>query len=86
MPKPTTHEALGLIREHYGLTMAEAQNLMKAPLHPRTVRDEFAGQALTAALMNRQLAELSYGERAEFCYRQADAMLGARIPKEPDDA
>ena len=82
MTTPTVFEAIDHLAEHYGLTREQARNLIRTPLHPVTLRDQFAGQALSTAMANEELAVLTYAERAEFCYRQADAMLAARLPKE----
>ena len=47
------------------------------PLPKATLRDQFAMNALTGLLSDSDV-DMSYEAMAEFCYKQADAMLKAR--------
>lgn len=78
--KPNIHDILENACEKFGLTMGEAMAITKTPLHPRELRDEFAGQAMQGLLAQSQGTAL--GSRveaaAEYAYAMADAMLKAR--------
>ena len=43
-----------------------------------TLLDWFAGQALAGAMVGDEEGVLSHAKMAEYCYRQAAAMLAAR--------
>jgi hypothetical protein len=76
---PTIHDVIALVRDRYGLTMAEALKIMKTPLHPLELRDQFAGQALAGVTGNPVTGCNSPGDFAHWAYRCADAMLKERI-------
>lgn len=73
--KPTLTEAVNHLREHYGLSMPEVLGLLRTPLHPAGLRDEFAGRALIGA-MSRGWRNPS--EVAKEAFAAADAMMEAR--------
>jgi hypothetical protein len=79
MNPPTIREALDHLSEHYGLTAAQVRELVRTPLHPRELRDEFAGRAMQT-LVGQGWPDA--GRMAEEVYKVADAMLAARLPKE----
>jgi hypothetical protein len=59
-------------------TLAELRRLMSG----MSLRDYFAGLAMQAAATNPTGADgFTFGERAEWAYMQADAMLAARKAK-----
>ena len=81
--KPTILEAIHHLSEHYGLTLAEAQALVRTPLHPAGLRDDLAGRAMQGTLSsgrnNIDLAAKRYAKDiSESAYALADAMLKAR--------
>jgi hypothetical protein len=81
--KPNIRDILENACKEFGLTMSEALAIMKTPLHPRELRDEFAGKALRIAWNaynggytgQPELVEQSIAHHA---YQIADAMLKAR--------
>ena len=75
MGAPTLIEAVNHLREHFGLTMAETISVLRTPLHPRELRDEFAMAALSGAIGTWVLTP---EDAACAAYAFADAMLGAR--------
>ncbi len=74
--KPNIHDILEHTSKHFGLTMSEALAIMKTPLHPRGLRDEFAGQAMQAVIARGD--DTNRPGMAEWSYAMADAMLKAR--------
>jgi hypothetical protein len=82
--KPTIHEVVDHVRNHFGLTLAEAIDVMKTPTHPAGLRDKFAAKAMQMLFDDWSLAkDYNLCTRA---YRTADAMLDARVStqrKEP---
>lgn len=72
--KPNIHDILENACEKFGLTMGEAMAIIKTPLHPRELRDEFAGRAAEYLAWNLGNTELC----AKRCYEIADALLKAR--------
>lgn len=79
--KPSCREVLDLVIGHYGITINEAIEIMRTPLYPRELRDEFAGQAMAAlthqAPSSQDLIE-AIDALAAMSYQVADAMLKAR--------
>lgn len=87
--KPTLREVIDHVREHYGLSMEETIALLRTPLHPTGLRDEFAGRALqgicsgpghfdrlvAAASENMVSPQVAVASAA---YSLADAMLTER--------
>lgn len=73
--KPTVQEVRNHLREHYDLTAAELQELLRTPLHPGGLRDEFAGKAMQAII---SLGVYSTSDCAEEAYLYAGAMLDVR--------
>jgi hypothetical protein len=80
MSKPTVHQVLEHVMEHYGLTRAQALVIMRTPLHPHDLRDEFAGCALAGLCAGPD--SYTSKELAVTSYQIADEMLAARLPKE----
>lgn len=76
---PTIREVIDLVRDRYGLTMAETLKILKTPLHPLELRDQFAGQALAGVTANPDTGCNSPSDFAHWSYRCADAMLKERI-------
>lgn len=76
--KPNIHDVLENACEKFGLTIAEALAIMKTPLHPHGLRDEFAGKAMQGLMAQPSAHEWIEEGIAEAAYRQADAMLKAR--------
>lgn len=78
MNKPTIREAIEHLREHYGLTMSETLELVRTPLHPAGMCDEFALHAMQGLA---SLDNVNYRDPADLAarsYRIADAMLKER--------
>lgn len=75
---PTVGDCLDLIRKHWDLTLNEAIAIIRAPVHPRTLRDEFAGLAMQANRSRLSTYE-SWEDLAVDAYEIADAMLKVRI-------
>ena len=73
--KPNIRDILENACKEFGLTMSEALAITKTPLHPRELRDEFAGKAMQGwAADSGVTTELG----AKWAYEMADAMLKAR--------
>jgi hypothetical protein len=83
MTTPTIREAIEHLREHYHLTMAEVLALVRTPLHPAALRDEFAGRAMQGLLAAGWEANYTNTLLTIRAYEVADDMLAARLPKEP---
>lgn len=67
------------IRTKYSLTMHELVELLKIPVHPRELRDEFAMTALAGLITTRPACSATImKERARSAYQYADAMLEER--------
>lgn len=75
MTEPTLIEVTNHLREHYSLSMSELLKIMRTPMHPAGMRDEFAIAAMPHALDS---CAPSYDVAAEIAYKIADAMLEAR--------
>lgn len=80
--KPTIHEVISHVAEHYGITKSEAMEIMRTPTHPKTMRDDFAKSAMQGLLSD--LPKSMYGLNWESnvvsgAYRIADAMLQERF-------
>lgn len=80
------------LQEHYGLTLAQVIDVLRTPLHPAGMRDEFAAQMMPAAFMGAmsELAanpdrsdRLTMFKWAERTYQMADAALLARVSTNP---
>lgn len=81
--KPDIHQVLGFISAEYCMTMAEVRELLRTPTHPATMRDEFAGLALSGLLAFPEDAHAPAGMTvheylAIMAYQYADAMLAER--------
>lgn len=48
--KPTIHEIINHVAEHYGITRTEANAIMRTPTHPATLRDDLAIAAIQGML------------------------------------
>lgn len=48
--KPTIHEIIAHVAEHYGITKTEANEIMRTPTHPLTLRDQLAIGAIQGML------------------------------------
>jgi len=79
---PSIQDVIALIRDRYGLSMAETLKILKTPLHPQGLRDQFAGQALAGVTSNPESGCNSTSDLAHWAYRCADAMLKERIKNE----
>lgn len=80
MSTPSRKEMLEHLRNHYGLTLSETMDIVNIPLHPNTMRDDFA----KAALQGIVFAQIPGDEApsagiARYAYELADAMLKERI-------
>jgi len=75
--KPNIHDILENACKKFGLTMGEALAITKTPLHPRELRDDFAGKAMQGLLAGT-LKSADTSLIARDCYAMADAMLKAR--------
>lgn len=65
--------------EALGVPQSGVMAAVKTPLHPRELRDEFAGRALSGMLSDPHgWPQQDADEFAEAAYRFADAMLEAR--------
>lgn len=78
--KPTIHDALKLVAEHYGLSMPATKALMRRSINEKTLRDEFAMAALNGVLSNYDgnlgtSYPLENKNLAIACYAVADAMM-----------
>lgn len=80
--KPTIKDVVDLIRDRYGLSMSEALELLRTPIHPRELRDEFAMRALTGIVSNPESGCNSTSDLAHYAYQCADSMLKERIKNE----
>lgn len=86
MSDPTVKEIAVLVAQHYGVSNNKAFELMRSPLYPRKLRDEFAMFAMRDVMqewrINREdgegTIESDAGLMAEDCYLMADAMIKAR--------
>lgn len=78
MNKPTLIEAVNHLREHYGISQADVLNLLRTPMHPRDLRDDFAKAAITGTLPGAAVGNDRTKEYAEWAYKMADAMLEVR--------
>ena len=76
MTAPTLIEVTNHLREHYSLTMAELLKIMRTPMNPAGMRDEFAVAALPAIIGHAEFETCL--QCAEIAYAYADAMLEAR--------
>ena len=74
--KPNIRDILENACKEFGLTMSEALAIMKTPLHPRELRDEFAGKAMQSVIARGD--DTNRPGMAEWSYAMADAMLKAR--------
>lgn len=90
MKEPTTHELITHASEHYGITKLRARELMRIPVHPYELRDDFAGKAMQAMTTDMQRAisiketarkhGISFSEEVALqSYDIADGMLKERI-------
>lgn len=76
MSTPTLRDVITLVSERYGLPLGDVVALLKAPLHPKGLRDEFALGAMQGLLASEVNAPAEvFASRA---YMVADAMLKAR--------
>lgn len=82
--KPTQREVLDHVRERFGLSLTEALEVMKTPVHPAGLRDEFAMAAMSGMLANQSLRG-SYPQVAKSAYTAADAMLEERIKEKSNE-
>lgn len=94
--KPDAKAMREHLSEHYGLTMGQLHDLLRTPVHPADMRDEFAAQILPVAFMGamseltsapHMADELIMFNWAKRAYQMADAALVARIatlPKEEE--
>jgi hypothetical protein len=67
-------EMIEHLREHYGLTLNETMEFLNLPLHPASLRDDFAKAAL--------IGLCSMGDtvsNAQRAYEIADTMLEERL-------
>lgn len=85
MSKPTTIEAVNLVREHFGLSLTEAMAVLRTPLHPAGLRDDLAAKAIGVAwdaydkgYCGEEADRINVEIVAEAAYSIADAMLAAR--------
>lgn len=81
MTKPTIREALDHLREHFGLSMTEVLELVRTPVNPKDMRDEFAAHALCGLMADlpKPMYRLNWQENvAQSAYQLADAMLAER--------
>lgn len=62
----------------FGMSMSEARAIIKAPTHPRGLRDEFAAKAMQGMVAHPKSGNWTSAEIALDAYTQADAMLKAR--------
>jgi hypothetical protein len=74
--KPNIHDILKNACEKFGLTMGEALAITKTPLHPRELRDDFAGKAMASVIARGD--DTNRPGMAEWSYAMADVMLKAR--------
>lgn len=74
---PTPLDAAKVVADHFGVTVHEAIGVMRTPLHPKTLRDEFA-----AAAWQMQDPTYPRSARAGWAYEDADALLAARLTTE----
>jgi len=75
---PTYIEVRNHVREHFGLTMSETLEVLRTPLNPAGMRDEFALAAITGTLPGAAVDAARVKEYAEWAYKMADAMMEAR--------
>lgn len=73
--KPTRDEAIAKLREDYGLSLDEVRQVLNMPLHPHSLRDDFAGQAMQGLVARAG----TYDEVASLAYHLADQMLRTRV-------
>lgn len=85
---PTAIDIARMASEHYGIPATEVLSIMKTPMSPASLRDEFAGRAMQTLLSTEYTSEQvsSEGwprELAHEAYWIADAMLTARTEPTP---
>ncbi len=80
MSTPSRKEMLEHLRNHYGLTLSETMDVVNIPLHPISMRDEFAKAALQGIVFTQIPGdEAPSAGIARYAYELADAMLKERI-------
>ncbi len=84
--KPTIHDAVAHLADHYGMPKSEVLALLRvpvllrAPVHPHGMRDEFAGRAMQAIVSTvPHLEQVRPADVAFEAYYYADAMMAERI-------
>jgi hypothetical protein len=80
---PTAKEVRDFLREHYGLTLKELCDILNTPTHPKGLRDEFAGQAMSAMISGSLANGVQINKPESLvivnsAFAFADAMLEAR--------
>lgn len=81
MNKPTIHDLVKILSRETGLPSREILDILRTPLHPRELRDEFAGQAMAALIVAPQDEWPENEQRGSvslMAYEIAGAMLKAR--------
>ncbi len=72
---PTVRELIDHVQEHYGLTQTEVLDLIRTPVHPKTLRDEMAMHVAPALFT----IGVSTDYIASESYKLADSMLQQRL-------
>ena len=82
MSAPTRKEMIDHLREHYGLTINEVMQFLNLPLHPLTLRDDFAKaalQGLIAGCFSGSNSGFTVEGNVVAAYEYADEMLDRRL-------
>lgn len=82
MSVPSRKEMIEHLREHYGLTINEVMQFLNLPLHPLTLRDDFAKaalQGLIAGCFAGNNAGFTVEGNVVAAYEYADEMLDRRL-------
>lgn len=74
--RPTIQEVIAHLSEHYGITKTQVVELMRIPIHPRTLRDDLAIGAMSNIYLHGDQNPEYIANRL---YQIADAALKERL-------
>lgn len=77
--KPTIQEVIAHLSEHYGITKTQVVELMRIPIHPRTLRDDLAMAALQGICASGPGPSWIDEKIVREAYQIADAALKERL-------